>query len=77
MRPKNGAQTPSPTPGAWSGSMPTDSPRRKVRTNSRTPCMVAGTALTAEVLRAVSSTGASAALRGGRNITVMGIWRAR
>ncbi|CFV98415.1 Uncharacterised protein [Bordetella pertussis] len=73
MRPKNGAQTPSPTPGAWSGSMPTDSPRRRVRT----PCMVAGTALTAEVLRAVSSTGASAALRGGRNITVMGIWRAR
>ena len=42
-RPKNGAHTPSPADGTWSGRMPIASPRLSARSSARTPPVSAGT----------------------------------
>ena len=74
-RPKNGAHTPMPSGGTWSGSRPTVWPWRSARIICRTPASEAGAVSRPGRLRAVASSSRSQALRAGRYSAVIG-WRA-
>ena len=65
-RPKNSAQSPSPSPGTWSGRKPAASPRLSAAISSRTPLTSAGASRTRPRERPSCIAGSSQLIFGGR-----------